>query len=120
MKKYLIIVSRTPRIAENAFGIMCTRYKVLLRTLELDVPNAMQVVCACVTLHNFLSMKKDTIYCPSGFIDVEDWAGNTTPGSWRSQINYSVPNTLAKAQRERPSARQAKLVRDTCIKRIFF
>ena len=50
---------------------------------------------------------------------IEDGAGNTTPGSWRSHINDSFPNTLAKAQRERLSALQARLVRDT-LKEYFF
>ena len=30
-----------------------------------------------MTLHNFLSMRKDRIYAPSGFMDVDDGLGNT-------------------------------------------
>ena len=33
--------------------------------------------CARMTLHNFLSMRKDRIYAPSGFMDVDDGLGNT-------------------------------------------
>ena len=46
------------RIVENAFGILCAKFRVLLRTMELDVSNAMQVVLACLVLHNFLMTKK--------------------------------------------------------------
>ncbi|XP_028394515.1 protein ANTAGONIST OF LIKE HETEROCHROMATIN PROTEIN 1-like [Dendronephthya gigantea] len=118
-KVYNYRLSHARRIIENAFGIMCSRFRVLLCTLELDVPNAMQVVCACVTLHNFLSMKKDKVYSPSGFMDIDDGSGNTTPGSWRSLINDSPLSNLARTPRERSSTLQARQVRDT-LKEYFF
>lgn len=46
---------RARRIVENAFGILCARFRVLLRTLELDVENSLQVVRPCLVLHNFTS-----------------------------------------------------------------
>ena len=52
-------LSLARRIIENAFGILCARFYVLLRTLELDVHNAMEVVWACLVLHNFLLTRKD-------------------------------------------------------------
>ena len=51
-------LSRARRIVENASGILCARLRVLLRTMELDVSNAMQVVRACLVLHNFLMTKR--------------------------------------------------------------
>lgn len=69
------------RIVENAFGIMCSRFRLLLGTLQLDVSNAMQVVSARIIWHNFLSMNKDRVYSSSGFIEVDDEAGNTTRDS---------------------------------------
>ena len=55
-----------------AFSILCARFRVLLRTLELDVTSAMQVVRACITLHNFLLTKKDQSYSPTGMMHSED------------------------------------------------
>ena len=43
--------SRARRIAENAFGLLCAKFRVLLKTLEQGVSNAMQVVRACLALH---------------------------------------------------------------------
>ena len=37
-------LSRARRIVKNAFGILCARVRVLLRTMVLHVSNAMQVV----------------------------------------------------------------------------
>ena len=54
--------SRAGHIVENPFGILCARFRVLLRPLELDVENSMQVVRASLVLHNFLMMKKNGAY----------------------------------------------------------
>ena len=56
---------------------------MLLRTLELDVTSAMQVVRACITLHNFLLTKKDQNYSPPGMMDSEDEQAHLVPGFWR-------------------------------------
>ena len=111
-------LSRARRIVENAFGVMCHRFRVLLRTLELDIPNAMHVVCVCVTLHNFLSMRKDKVYSPSGFTDSDDGLGNITLGSWRN-LNNSPLNDLERNHCHRPSTLQARQVRDI-LKEYFF
>ncbi|XP_068692685.1 uncharacterized protein [Montipora foliosa] len=71
------------RIVENAFGILCERFRVLLRTLELDVTSAMQVVRACITLHNFLLTKKEQSYSSPGMMDSEDEQAHLVPGFWR-------------------------------------
>lgn len=39
------------RKVENVFGILYTQFRVLLRTLELDVENAMEVVRASIALY---------------------------------------------------------------------
>ena len=38
---------------------------------------------AAIALHNYLRTTESTVYCPPGFIDVEDSAGNTIDGLWR-------------------------------------
>lgn len=111
-------LSRARRIVENAFGIMCTRFRVLLRTLELEVSNVMHVVCACITLHNFLSMRKDRVYLPHGVMGKDDGLGNITLGSWRELINCELCN-LPRAHCERSSTLQARQVRNV-LKDYFF
>ena len=38
-------LSRARRIVKNAFGLLCVRFRVLMRrTMELDIPNAMHVL----------------------------------------------------------------------------
>ncbi|XP_068687857.1 putative nuclease HARBI1 [Montipora foliosa] len=112
-------LSRARRIVENAFGLLCTRFRLLLRTLELDVPNAMQVVRACIALHNFLMTRKDKCYSAPGSIDNEDEFGNVVPGSWRNQIDSDDICDLRSDPSARSSTLQAREVRDD-LKDYFF
>lgn len=113
-------LSRARRIVENAFGILCARFRVLLRTMELDVTNAMQVVRACLVLHNFLMTRKDRIYSPPGFLDSEDDLGSVTPGRWRNLVeNASAICDMRPAPSGRSSTLQAREVREI-LKEYFF
>ena len=112
--------SRARRIVENAFGILCARFRVLLRTLELDVENSVQVVRACLVLHNFLMMKKDSAYNPPGFLDIEDEHGNVRPGGWRNILDESSVGTNSTiSPNVRSSTVQAKEIREI-LKEYFF
>ena len=57
-----------------------------MRTIELDVGKVMQVVRACVALHNFLLSKKDKNYLQHDSIDQEDEFGNLMPGRWQNTV----------------------------------
>ena len=35
-------------------------------------------------LHNYLQTSESAAYCPPGYIDGEDGAGNTIDGGWRT------------------------------------
>ena len=84
-KVYNYRLSRARRIVENSFGIMCGRFRILLRKMELDMENAIQVTRACVILHNHVLKKRDQHYSPPGFADTDDdtVTGNRVPGKWR-------------------------------------
>jgi len=46
--------SRGRRVSENAFGILCQRFRCLRRPLLLSASNTQEVVKACCALHNFM------------------------------------------------------------------
>ena len=118
MRRYLIIDSRARRIVENAFGLLYAKFRVLQKTLELGVSNAMQVVRACLALHNFLVTRKDQFYSPPGFLDTEDDTGNVITGKWRDNIDGDVC-TLRPDPSTRPSTARARDVCDN-LKECFF
>ena len=39
---------------------------------------------AAVALHNYLRTTEGAVYCPPGYIDGEDGAGDFIPGRWRN------------------------------------
>lgn len=71
----------------------------------------MQVVRACLALHNFLVTRKDQVYSPPGFLDTEDESGNVIPGKWRDYVDGDVC-TLRPDPSTRPSTARARDVRD--------
>ncbi|XP_044254905.1 uncharacterized protein LOC123005289 [Tribolium madens] len=76
-------LSRARRMIENTFGIMVARWRILKQTIVADVTNNDHMVKAVVVLHNFcLQQGCCNIYCPSGYVDVDD----KDNGQWRSEI----------------------------------
>ena len=79
-------LSRARRIVENAFGILCNRWRFLLSTINLSsIERIIQLVLAACALHNFLcrSSSRRASYMPDGAVDREE-LGNIIPGSWRT------------------------------------
>lgn len=57
-------LSRARRIVENAFGILCNRFRVILRSPILLSPEKVEkTVLCCCTLHNFLRPGLQSIAC---------------------------------------------------------
>ncbi|KAH7937690.1 hypothetical protein HPB49_014808 [Dermacentor silvarum] len=63
------------RIVENAFGILSSRWRILLNRLNLLPHNAEFVVLACCILHNFMCATPE-MYVPAGYADYDDEFGN--------------------------------------------
>lgn len=83
-------LSSARRVIENTFGILVMRWRVLLNTLYLIPENAEKVVLACIALHNYLQLNKESrgSYCPENYTDWEDENHVIHEGLWRSEIGH--------------------------------
>ncbi|KAM7289538.1 protein ANTAGONIST OF LIKE HETEROCHROMATIN PROTEIN 1-like [Ixodes scapularis] len=88
-------LSRGRRCAENAFGIMAARWRILLRTINLIPQNVDYVVKATCVLHNYLLEHREH---PEGYADKDDCFGNTTEGSWRAETSEASKKLLFSMQ----------------------
>ena len=76
-------LSRARRIIENSFGILAARWRIFRRPIIADPTKVVAYTKAAIALHNYLRTTESSVYCPPGFIDGEDGAGNVIEGSWR-------------------------------------
>lgn len=88
------ILSRARQTIENSFGILVSRWRVLLNTLHMFPKNAEKVVLACVALHNFLrsSIISQNAYVPPNYVDHEV-EGKLIEGTWRNEVR-DLPSIL--------------------------
>ena len=93
-------LSRGRRIIENVFGIMACRFRIFLKTIEVNPDFVSDIVMACCVLHNYLREKNAADYTPPGTFDQDTADGSFIPGSWREEINWP---TLPKDKRKNAS-----------------
>ncbi|KAL1260094.1 hypothetical protein QQF64_007921 [Cirrhinus molitorella] len=79
---------RARRIIENSFGIMASRFWILGRPIESSVEKAVNIVQACVALHNYListdvASAEKARYITPNLADVTTPTGEVRPGDWR-------------------------------------
>ena len=80
-------LSRARRMVESSFGILATRFRVLLKPIYLNPEKAQLVVQAVVVLHNYLMENSPRTYAPPGTVDQEDKDGNVANGFWREEFD---------------------------------
>ena len=78
-------VSRGRLVVENAFGIMCSKFRILRQTINMHPDNAEKVILACVVLHNYLRRKCGQRYMATPVMDGEDDDHLIIPGEWRTR-----------------------------------
>lgn len=100
-------LSRARRIVENAFGILASRFRVMLSPMQLSPNRAEIVVLACCALHNLLRIEH-----PSAILNMADREDpvthNCIPGVWRNMdtlhdldvMRGNNATKAAKAQRD--------------------
>ncbi|XP_064464983.1 uncharacterized protein LOC135376409 [Ornithodoros turicata] len=102
-------LSRARHCAENAFGILASRWRILLTTINLNPSNVDNVVKAACVLHNFLA---DCCGVPSGVVDQVDRFGNITEGSWHAEAGHFVEEHRLERTSARNHSRDAARCRD--------
>lgn len=84
--------SRARRVVENGFGILAHRWRCLLTTLQMEPDKVIRVVLGCLTLHNWLRMRRPGLQDLE--VDREDEDGNVVPGAWRDDVQMTEPNQM--------------------------
>jgi hypothetical protein len=87
-------VSRGRRCIENAFGILCSRWRVFYSPINMHYVGSVKLITkACVALHNFLMTENNDstdennyTYCPKAYVDRDGPTNGTTiEGGWRKE-----------------------------------
>lgn len=79
-------VNRARRVAENAFGIMASRFQLLLRPIGRSSDSVMTICLAVAALHNLLSEQCGINYLPDTAVDQEGSSYELIPGEWRNEV----------------------------------
>ncbi|XP_067285679.1 uncharacterized protein [Pseudorasbora parva] len=102
-------LSRARRFVENAFGILANRFRVFRTTICLNPDKVVNVLFACLCLHNFLRSQKSDAYVPPAYVDYEDANHQLVEGEWRRE---GVLQSASMGRARNPSV-EAKKQRDT-------
>jgi DDE superfamily endonuclease len=103
-------LSRARRIVENAFGILVTRFRVLMHAIDMAPKNVDQITLAACALHNWLRKTSD-MYITQRCVDFEDTQQRVMiPGSWRARLQTALEG-LPPTRSNHPS-RRAEEMRD--------
>ena len=79
-------LSTARRTIENAFGILCARWRIFQKPIKGSVENVQNITLASMALHNYLKQTENASYRPTGFIDSEYNDGTIKKGEWRSEV----------------------------------
>ncbi|KAK3929699.1 Protein ALP1-like [Frankliniella fusca] len=84
-------LSRARRIVENAFGVMCSMFRIFFRPIEGSPALVRSVIMCCLALHNFHLQDEESIppsrrrYNPEKYADYVREDGKLIEGRWRNE-----------------------------------
>lgn len=84
-------LSRGRRVVENAFGIMCARFRILFRPIEGSPALVNAIILACLALHNYHLQDEESVpprkrrYRPPHYADYIREDGTYVYGRWRNE-----------------------------------
>ena len=88
-KNFNYQLSRARRVVENAFGILASRFRLFLTTINLPPDNVEQVLLASCALHNYLRTKARDRYTSTSSVDTVSADSVITDGDWRDGNNLN-------------------------------
>ena len=78
-------LSRARRVAENAFGILASRFRIFFRPIDFLPGTTDLIIKSACHLHNWLIATSTITYLQSGSVDQEDInVGQINFGEWRN------------------------------------
>ena len=89
-------LSRARRVVENLFGILASRFRCLLHTIEVAPEKVISITKACLTLHNLF---RDRYGVNNVSVDEEDDNKEMIPGQWRTDAVMHEVNAQLRAPR---------------------
>lgn len=105
-------LSRARRIVENSFGILVTRFRVLMNAIDMTPEKVDCVTLAACALHNWLRKTSD-MYITQRCVDFEDiQQGVVIPGAWRAQLRRALEG-IPPTRYSNHASRQAEAIRNT-------
>jgi hypothetical protein len=105
-------ISRARRIVENGFGILASRFRCLLTTLQVIPETVSSLTLACICLHNLMRIRYPGMQ--NADLDRETPEHTVIPGEWRTD---SLMQDLADT---RGATRAAKEYKENRIKMMHY
>ncbi|KAJ8893260.1 hypothetical protein PR048_005851 [Dryococelus australis] len=106
-KTFVYRQRRVCRIAENAFGILCSCFRVYGKPIIVHVDRAIKIVQAACALHNYLRLTSPNTNTPPGSLDYENtMTGSVLPPCGRLRFLVCVVYFAQEVTTERKNCRK--------------